>query len=413
VGRCYAIGAISVEEATAGQADEAAASPVRLAAISSNQDDTPMKGTSPPFRAEHIGSLLRPAGLLRARLEHTDGRIDDDALKAIEQDAIRRVVKQQEDVGLQLVTDGEFRRSTYSDSFTTSGISGVSVELTEEQGWSPSQTHGHRTARRIPGVVSRIAWAGSKNAEDFRFLKSLTDRVPKITLPGPCYIHYRAGRAHISREAYPDLDLFWSDLVAAYHHEMASLAAAGCTYLQIDETSLVKLGDPRAHQLLRERGDDWRDLLTRYIEVINAVIEGTPKGMNVGIHICRSQDPSWQADVGYDPIAEPIFNALKVKFYFLEYDNARAGTFAPLRALPKDKIVVLGLVASKQAELESADFLKRRIEEASRYVDIAQLALSPQCGFSTSATEPAAVSEELQMAKLARLVEVAREVWGS
>jgi 5-methyltetrahydropteroyltriglutamate--homocysteine methyltransferase len=372
-----------------------------------------MNRTSPPFRAEHIGSLLRPAGLLRARQEHTDGRIDGDALKAIEQDAIRRVVKQQEDVGLQLVTDGEFRRSTYSDSFTTSGISGVSVELTEQQGWSPSQTHGHRTARRIPRVVSRIAWAGSKNAEDFRFLTSLTDRVPKITLPGPCYIHYRAGRAHISREAYPDLDLFWSDLVAAYHQEMASLAAAGCTYLQIDETSLVKLGDPRARQLLRERGDDWRDLLTRYIEVINAVIEGAPKDMNVGIHICRSQDPSWQADVGYDPIAEPIFNALKVKFYFLEYDNARAGTFAPLRALPKDKIVVLGLVASKQAELESADFLKRRIEEASRYVDIAQLALSPQCGFSTSATEHAAVSEELQMAKLARIVEVARDVWGS
>jgi 5-methyltetrahydropteroyltriglutamate--homocysteine methyltransferase len=286
------------------------------------------------------------------------------------------------------------------------------VELTEEQGWSPSQTHGHRTARRIPRVVSRLTWTGSRNAEDFGFLKSLTDRTPKITLPGPCYIHYRAGRANISREAYPDLDRFWSDLVQAYHQEMRALAAAGCTYLQIDETSLVKLGDPRARHLLSERGDDWRDLLDRYIEVINAVTDGAPKGMSVGIHICRSQDPSWQADVGYDPIAEPLFNALKVKFYFLEYDNARAGTFAPLQALPKDKRVVLGLVASKQAELESADFLKRRIEEASRYVDLAQLALSPQCGFSTSATEHAAVSEALEMAKLARIVEVAREVWG-
>jgi 5-methyltetrahydropteroyltriglutamate--homocysteine methyltransferase len=371
-----------------------------------------MKRTSPPFRAEHIGSLLRPAALLAARREHAAGRIDDNALKTIEQDAIRRVVKQQEDAGLQLVTDGEFRRSTYSDSFTTSGISGVSVELTEEQGWSQSQTHGHRTARRIPRVVSRLAWAGSKNAEDFRFLKSLTDRVPKITLPGPCYIHYRAGRHNISRDAYPDLDAFWSDLVAAYHQEMRALAEAGCSYLQIDETSLVKLGDPRARQLLRERGDNWSDLLTRYIEVINAVIGGAPKGMDVGIHICRSQDPSWQADVGYDPIADAIFNALRVKFYFLEYDNARAGTFAPLRACPRDKMVVLGLVASKQPELEGADVLKRRIEEASRYLDIAQLALSPQCGFSTSATEPAAVSEELEMAKLARIVEVAREVWG-
>ena len=371
-----------------------------------------MKRSSPPFRAEHIGSLLRPAGLLAARRAHTAGRIGDDELKTIEQDAIRRVVKLQEDAGLQLVTDGEFRRSTYSDSFTTSGISGVSVELTEVEGWSASATHGHRTARRIPKVVSRIAWTGSRNAEDFRFLKSMTNRVPKITLPGPCYIHYRAGRANISRAVYPDLDAFWSDLVQAYAQEMHALAEAGCNYLQIDETSLVKLGDPRARHLLKERGDDWRDLLDRYIEVINAVTDAAPAGINVGIHICRSQDPSWQADVGYDPIAEPMFNALKVKFYFLEYDNARAGTFAPLRVLPKDKIVVLGLVASKQAELESADFLKRRIEEASRHVDIAQLALSPQCGFSTSATEHAVVNEALQMAKLARIVEVAREVWG-
>jgi 5-methyltetrahydropteroyltriglutamate--homocysteine methyltransferase len=371
-----------------------------------------MKRSSPPFRAEHIGSLLRPVELLAARHQHMAGRIGDDELAAIEQDAIGRVVKLQEDAGLRLVTDGEFRRSTYSDSFTTSGISGVSIELTEEQGWSASTAHGNRTARRIPKVVSRIAWTGGENARDFRFLKSLTDRTPKITLPGPCYIHYRAGRANISREAYADLDAFWSDLVQAYHKEMRSLADAGCTYLQIDETSLVKLGDPRARHLLRERGDDWRDLLDRYIEVINAVLDGAPEAMQVGLHICRSQDPSWQADVGYDPIAESIFNTLRVKFYFLEYDNARAGTFTPLRALPKDKIVVLGLVASKQAELESSDFLMRRIEEASRHVDVAQLALSPQCGFSTSATEQTAVSEALQMAKLARIVEVARAVWG-
>lgn len=354
---------------------------------------------------------MRPPALLRARDAHAAGRIDDAALSAIEQDAIRRVVKMQEDVGLEVVTDGEFRRATYSDSFTTSGLSGVAVELTEEQGWSASLTHGHRTARRIPKVVSRIAWAGT-NADDFRFLKSAATRTPKITLPGPCYIHYRAGRANISRDVYPDLDAFWSDLVAAYIQEMRALAEAGCSYLQIDETSLVKLGDPRARQLLAARGDQWDDLLRQYIDVINAVVDGAPAGMRIGIHICRSQDPSWQADVGYDPIAEPIFNALKVAFYFLEYDNARAGTFAPLRALPEGKMVVLGLVASKQAELESSDFLKRRIEEASRYVDIGQLALSPQCGFSTSATEHAVLSEEQQMAKLARIVEVAREVWG-
>src|SRR5262249_21408289 len=230
----------------------------------------PMNRTSPPFRAEHIGSLLRPPELLRARTEHAAGKLDRERLAAIENEPIRRVVKLQEEVGLQVVTDGEFRRGTYSDVFTTSGIAGVEVRLTEDQGWTSSATHGHRMARRIPAVVDRIVWKGPANASDFRFLKSLTTRTPKITLPGPCYIHYRAGRANISRDVYPDLDAFWADLVRAYHREMVSLAEAGCTYLQIDETSLVKLGDPRARQLLTERGDDWRTLLRTYIEVVNA-----------------------------------------------------------------------------------------------------------------------------------------------
>jgi 5-methyltetrahydropteroyltriglutamate--homocysteine methyltransferase len=370
----------------------------------------------PPFRAEHIGSLLRPPDLLRARDDFTTGTIDRQRLTAAENEAIRNVVQLQEDVGLQVITDGEFRRGTYSDSFTSSGISGVSIELTEDTGFATSTTHGHRMARRIPKVVDRIAWKGPQNAADFRFLKSLTDRTPnltpKITLPGPCYIHYRAGRANISREAYPDLDAFWSDLVAAYHEEMRSLADVGCTYLQIDETSLVKLGDPRVQALLRERGDDWRDLLKTYIGAVNAVVAGAPAGMTIGVHICRSQDPSWQANVGYDPIAEPLFNDMKVGSYFLEYDNARAGGFEPLRAVPPGKIVVLGLVASKVPELENADLLKRRIEEASRYVKLEQLALSPQCGFSTSASEHIGISEEMERAKLARIVQVAREVWG-
>jgi 5-methyltetrahydropteroyltriglutamate--homocysteine methyltransferase len=366
----------------------------------------------PPFRAEHIGSLLRPAELLRAREEHAAGKLDRERLSAVEDEAIRNVVTLQEDVGLQVVTDGEFRRGTYSDSFTRSGISGVSIEMTEERGFSKSETHGHRMARRIPRVVDRIVWNGPQNAGDFRFLKSVTAKTPKITLPGPCYIHYRAGREHISREVYPDLDAFWSDLVQAYIQEMRSLAEAGCTYLQIDETSLVKLGDPRVRQLLRERGDNWRDLLRTYIGVINAVAAGTPAGMTIGIHICRSQDPSWQADVGYDPIAEPLFNDIKIGIYFLEYDNPRAGTFEPLRSVPKGKFVVLGLVASKVAEPESADLLKRRLEEASRYISLEQLALSPQCGFSTSASEHLGMSEAQEKAKLTRIVEVAREVWG-
>jgi 5-methyltetrahydropteroyltriglutamate--homocysteine methyltransferase len=268
-------------------------------------------------------------------------------------------------------------------------------------------------ARRIPKVVGRIEWQGPQNAEDFRFLRAQARRTPKITLPGPCYIHYRAGRANISRDVYPDLDRFWSDLVAAYHREMASLAEAGCRYLQIDETSLVKLGDPRVRQLLVERGDDWRDLLRSYIAVVNAVAAGAPEGMTIGIHVCRSQDPSWQANVGYDPIAAPLFNDMKVDAYFLEYDNARAGTFEPLQALPAGKFVVLGLVASRAAEVESAELLKRRIEEASRDVKLAQLGLSPQCGFSTSAAEHVVVTEAIEKAKLARVVEVARAVWGA
>jgi len=298
----------------------------------------------PPFRAEHIGSLIRPPELLRARERHAAGELDRKGLAAIENAAIARVVKLQEDVGLHVVTDGEFRRGTYSDAFTNAGISGVKIEMTEERGWSRSQSHGHRMARRIPTVVGRVAWKGPQNADDFRFLKSLTTRTPKITLPGPCYIHYRAGRANICRDVYPDLDAFWSDLVEAYVQEMRSLADAGCRYLQIDETSLVKLGDPRVRQLLAERGDDWRDLLRIYVGVVNAVVAGAPEGMTIGIHVCRSQDPSWQADAGYDPIAEPLFNAMKVDNYFLEYDNARAGTFAPLRCVPEGKFVVLGLV---------------------------------------------------------------------
>jgi 5-methyltetrahydropteroyltriglutamate--homocysteine methyltransferase len=367
----------------------------------------------PPFRAEHIGSLIRSPELLRARAQHAAGELDRKGLAAIENAAIARVVKLQEDVGLHIVTDGEFRRGTYSDAFTSAGISGVKIEMTEERGWSRSQSHGHRMARRIPTVVGRIAWKGPQNADDFRFLKSLTTRTPKITLPGPCYIHYRAGRANICRDIYPDLDAFWSDLVEAYVQEMRSLADAGCRYLQIDETSLVKLGDPRVRQLLAERGDDWRDLLRIYVGVVNAVVAGAPEGMTIGIHVCRSQDPSWQADVGYDPIAEQLFNAMKVDNYFLEYDNARAGTFAPLQSVPQGKFVVLGLVASKVSELESADVLKQRIEEASRYVKLEQLGLSPQCGFATSAAEHVTVTEEVQRAKLARVVEVAQQVWGS
>lgn len=364
------------------------------------------------FRADHIGSLIRPPELVQAREAFEAGTLSREALTEAENRAIRDVVKLQEDAGLQVVTDGEFRRSTYSDSFTTTAISGIEILMTEDEGWKTSDTHGHRMARRIPSVVSKVEWVDSQNSRDFAYLKSLTDRTPKITVPGPGYIHYRAGRNNISRDVYPDMDGFWSDLTAAYHREMQALSDVGCSYLQIDETSLVKLGDPRVRELLQSRGDNWSDLLDLYIDAINQVLAGTPAGMKVGIHICRSQDSSWQADVGYDPIAEKIFHDINVDLYFLEYDNERSGSFEPLRLLPKDKTVILGLIASYKPELESADMLKRRIEEAAQYTSLDQLGISPQCGFSTSVGHKGAVSIEMEKAKLALAVEVAKEVWG-
>ena len=367
---------------------------------------------NPPFRAEHIGSLLRPQNLLDARRRHEAGEIDVAELRAVEDDAIRDVVALQEKAGLQVVTDGEFRRGTYSDSFTTSGITGISNLETEAGGWSKSDAHGHRTAQRIPRVVDKIRWAGPQNAQNFAYLKSLTQVTPKVTIPGPAYIHYRAGRDNISHDIYPDLDGFWSDLVDAYHEEMKALAGEGCTYLQIDETSLVKLGDPRVRQLLADRGDSWDDLLRVYTDVVNAVVAGAPAGMAIGIHICRSQNVNWQADVGYDPIAPTLFNDMNVGFYFLEYDNERAGTFEPLALVPKGKSVVLGLVSSHKQELKSTDYLKRRIEEASAFIDLDQLALSPQCGFATGADMSDTASARMQADKLDLIVDLSREIWG-
>ena len=368
----------------------------------------------PPFRADHVGSLVRPAALIAARAAHDAGTISAQELRAAEDAAIRSVIGHQAEIGLKVVTDGEFRRTTYSDSFTTAGIAGVSVELTEEEGWRHSATHGHRTARRIPKVVSRIEWRQGANAADFAMLAACAADLgvtPKITLPGPAYIHYRAGRENISRSLYPSLDEFWADLVKAYHQELAALFAAGCRYVQIDETSLVKLGDPRARQLLKDRGDEWSDLLRIYVDAVNAVAAGAPAGMHIAIHICRSQDPSWQADIGYDPIADAIFNRLNIGTYLLEYDTPRAGSFEPLRFLPAGKGVVLGLVSSRAPELESVDALKRRIEEASRYAPLERLALCPHCGFATSVDRSSGEAEALQWRKLQRVVETARAVW--
>lgn len=368
---------------------------------------------NPPFRAEHIGSLVRPQALLEARREFEAGTIDATVLRAAEDEAIRGIVAMQEAAGLQVVTDGEFRRGTYSDSFTTGGIRGVSVELTENEGWKNSQTHGHRMARRIPRVVERIRWAENQNAKDVAFLCSVTGRTAKFTMPGPGYIHYRAGRANISPAVYPSLDAFWADLTAAYHQELRALSDAGCRYVQIDETSLVKLGEPRVQQRLAERGDDWRELLATYIDALNAVIAGAPRGMTLGVHVCRSQDPGWQSDVSYEPIAKEMFGRINVDTFFLEYDNPRAGGFEPLRMLPEGKRVVLGLVASRNPVLEDVEALRARVAEAAKFAPLDSLSLSPHCGFSTGLQNSNASTEALQQRKLARVVEAANAIWGS
>jgi len=365
---------------------------------------------NPPFRAEHIGSLVRPAKMVEARRAFDAGKLDAKSLRAIEDESIREVVKLQEDLGLKVVTDGEFRRSSYSDSFTTQGIKGVSVELTNEDGYSKDPNAGHRMARRIPRVVSKLEWQGG-HAEDMKFLTGITKKTAKFTLPGPAYIHYRAGRANISKEVYPNIETFWSDLTQAYKRELQSLKDAGCTYVQIDETSLVKLGDPRVRELLKERGDTWEGLLKTYIKACNDVAAVAPAGQTIGIHICRSQDKSWQADVSYEPIADAMFNQMNIDTFFLEYDNARAGGFEPLRFVPKGKVIVLGLVGSRTAELESPDLLKRRIDEAAKYVPMDQLALSPHCGFATGVFMSQSDSIDLEKRKLARVVEVADQVW--
>ena len=316
--------------------------------------------------------------------------------------------------GFMSFRTASFAAAPMPNSFTSSGITGLSMIVTDEdRGFTADKTHGHRMARRIPRVADRIRWNGPTNARDFAFVNSLTNETCKMTLPGPAYIHYRSGRANISREVYPDLDGFWSDLVRAYHQEMQSLHEAGCTYLQLDDTAVVKLGDPTVQQLLHERGDDWKALLNCYVEVTNAVVAGAPNGMTIGIHLCRSGQVEWQSSTGYGPIADKLFNEMNIDTYFLEYDTARCGTFEPLTLVPKGKTIVLGLIGSRIEELESIDFLKRRVEDASRYIDGDQLAISPKCGFSVGIFEDKERSIRVEHDKLALTVAAADAIWGS
>ena len=371
-----------------------------------------MPVTQPPFRADHVGSLLRPDWLIAARRQWLAGQLAKDELRALEDRAVREVVALQEEIGLRVVTDGEFRRQTYLTEF----LNPLGVELL--QGKSDDLVyHDDERGTTVPAtkaiVARRIEWKSSINVDAFNFLTAATKQTPKVTLPAPTQVHFFACRDGISKAAYPVVEQFWDDMVAAYHAELKALGEAGCTYAQIDETCLPKLADPEIQAVVARRGEDWKRLLAKYADVINRILAGAPTGMHVAIHHCRGNNAGlWQARAGYDAVAETIFNTVSAKADLLEYDSPRAGDFAPLRFMPKDKIAMLGLVSTKSARVEGEEELKRRIDEATKYMPLDRLALGPQCGFSCGfAGSP--MTYDAQLKKLERIVTVAREVWGT
>jgi 5-methyltetrahydropteroyltriglutamate--homocysteine methyltransferase len=368
---------------------------------------------TPPFRADHVGSLLRPPQLLRAREDFAAGRITAEQLRAVEDDAIRQVVRMQADVGLRSATDGEFRRASWHMDFIyqLGGVSRTDERITVGFRNEKGSLEFEAAALRVDGPVrlERTIFG-----EDFQALQAMVDDpvVPKLTIPSPNMVHYRGGRAAIDPHVYPDVEQFWQDLSAAYAEQVRRLGELGCRYLQFDDTSLAYLNDPRQRRQVAEQGEDAEHLHLRYISQINAALANRPPGMAVTTHMCRGNyRSSWAAEGGYDFVAEALFGELDVDGFFLEYDDTRSGTFAPLRFVPKGKMVVLGLVTTKRGELEDKDTLKRRVEEASRYVPVDQICLSPQCGFS-STVEGNALTYEEQVAKLRLIVETAQEIWG-
>ncbi len=368
--------------------------------------------TTPPFRADHVGSLLRPPELLTARADFADGRIGPDHLRAVEDAAIAEVVTMQSDAGLQTATDGEFRRASWHMDFIyqLGGISkapgNLAVHFRNADGeieWTPAALH----------IGSKINLSRTIFEDDFRYLQSqVSAATPKLTIPSPNMVHYRGGPAAIDQDVYPDMEQFWADLSAAYNDEVQRLARLGCTYLQLDDTSLAYLNDPAQRAEIAGRGEDAEHLHLRYIRQVNDAIAGRPADLKVTTHMCRGNfRSSWAAEGGYDFVAEALFSELDVDGFFLEYDDERSGGFEPLRFVPKGKMVVLGLVTTKTGKLENPDDLKRRIDEAARYVPLDQICLSPQCGFS-STVEGNALSQAEQRAKLQLVVQTAHDVWG-
>jgi 5-methyltetrahydropteroyltriglutamate--homocysteine methyltransferase len=369
--------------------------------------------TRPPFRADHVGSLLRPPRLMRARADHAAGRLSAGDLRAVEDDAIREAVALQRDVGLRSATDGEFRRASWHMDFIyqLGGVSQVEGERIHVKFRDESGEYDYAPpAMRVDG---RVRIDHTIFGDAFTFLRDAVEgATPKLTIPSPSMVHYRGGNSAIDPSVYPDIDGFWADLTSAYADEVSRLAALGCTYLQLDDTSLAYVNDPAQREHILSIGGDPDHLHEQYIENINRALSGRPAGLTVTTHMCRGNAQSmWAAEGSYDFVAEALFTRLEVDGFFLEYDDARSGGFEPLRYVPKGKCVVLGLVTTKRPALERKDALKRRIEEAARYVDIDQICLSPQCGFS-STVEGNRLSIDEEVAKLRLVVETAAEVWG-
>jgi 5-methyltetrahydropteroyltriglutamate--homocysteine methyltransferase len=369
---------------------------------------------TPPFRADHVGSLLRPPNVTRARADFKAGRIDSDELRAVEDDAILEVMALQRDAGLQTVTDGEFRRTSWHMDFiyALGGIEQIDGESMHVQFRSDEGEYDYAPpAMRVAGTVT-LPETIFANAFAFVRDNAKAGQTPKLTIPSPSMVHYRGGNSSLDSSVYPDPDTFWDDLTAAYAAQLQGLDELGCRYLQLDDTSLAYINDPAQRAHIVEIGGDPDHLHEQYIANLNRALADKPEDLVITTHLCRGNNQSmWAAEGGYDFVAEALFGDLAVNGYFLEFDDARSGGFEPLRFVPAGKHVVLGLVTTKRPELEDRDLLKRRIEEASQYVDIDQLCLSPQCGFS-STEEGNKLSIDDERAKLELIVEVADEVWG-
>jgi len=366
----------------------------------------------PPFKADHVGSFLRPKALLDARQAFAEGTLDAAGLRAVEDEAITDVVKFQEDLGLKAITDGEFRRTFFHTDFLLQ-LDGIEEHGGMEVAFKHAQGKDVNFAPPKMVVTGKVKHAKPIQLADFEFLKSVTSETPKVTIPSPTMLHFRAGREGISEAVYPDMAEFFADVGAAYREEVKQLGDAGLKFLQLDDTNLAYLCDDKQRENARKRGLDPDDAPRLYASLINSAIAEKPADMVTGVHLCRGNfRSSWAAEGGYEPVAEVMFNELNIDAFFLEYDDPRSGDFAPLRFLPKGKTVVLGLITTKLGELETKDEILRRIDEAAKFMPVEQMALSPQCGFS-STVHGNDIAVEQQAAKMRLVLEVAEQVWGT